>query len=323
MRCIFRFEAARKTRDISVENVTREIMSVDAMRITASALAVLLLTGIAGAEAPLGKQPGYTSRALSPLPNGQAVTKSIWAPGLDEGYVPQGVTFLNGRLFISGYLSTDPAQDRGPCRLFTLDPASGRVLSFLDLPAQCGHAGGLAKGPRGNIFVADSRHLFEIELSERSPGEPGQVVRTVALSGQLKGSFAASTADGIWLGAYERNGEPKLFRIPWAALRQPKISEAQAVEAIALPLLAQGAAFDGSGALWITRSSSKLGELLKIDRKSGAILLRFPMPIGIEDIGFEPDGALWSLSEAGSKRWNAWSAFYPLAFRLDVNLLKQ
>lgn len=292
------------------------------MRIATSAFAFLLLTGFAIAEGPLGKQPAYTSRQLSPLPNGQAVTRKFWLPGLEEGYVPQGVTFLNGRLFVSSYLSADPKQDRGPCRLFMIEPETGRVLSRLDLPAQCGHAGGLTKGQRGNIIVADTRHLFEIEITKQKPDEFGRVLRVIALVGKLKGSFAASTSDAIWLGAYEREGEPKLFKIPWAALQQPKISEAQATEAVALPLNAQGAAFDASNDLWVTRSGSKFGELLKLDRKSGAVLLRYEMPIGVEDISFEPGGALWSLSEAGSKRWNAWSAFYPLAFRVDVKLLK-
>jgi len=205
---------------------------------------------------------------------------------------------------------------------FMIEPETGRALAHLDLPAQCGHAGGLTKDPRGNIIVADTRHLFEIEMTKEKPEDFGRVLRVIALSGKLKGSFAASTSDGIWLGAYEREGEPTLFKIPWGALRQPKISEAQATEAIALPLNAQGAAFDASDDLWVTRSGSKFGELLKLDRKSGAVLSRHDMPIGIEDVSYEPGGALWSLSEAGSKRWNAWPAFYPLAFRIDVKLLK-
>ncbi len=252
----------------------------------------------------------------------QAITKRIWLPGLDDGYVPQGVTFQAGVLFISSYRSTDPKQDRGPCRVFAVDPETGGALSQIDLPPQCGHAGGIARGPGGNIVVADSRHIFEIEVSVRERGKLLRVVRVTALTGKLKGSFAAGTADGLWLGAYERSGDPKLYLIAWAKLRQPKLSEADAGEALPLPLLAQGAAFDGKGDLWITRSGSRFGELAKLDRKSGAVLARHAMPIGIEDISFEPGGALWSLSEAGSRRWNAWSAFYPLAFRIDVDRLR-
>ncbi len=292
------------------------------MRFALVALAVLAAAGTALADAPLGKKPGYTARELSTLPNTQAITKRIWLPGLDDGYVPQGVTFQAGVLFVSSYRSTEPKQDRGPCRVFAIDPETGEVLSQLDLPPECGHAGGIARGPQGNIVVADSRHVFEIELSQRERGKLMRVVRAVALTGKLKGSFAAGTADGLWLGAYERSGEPKLYRIQWTKLAQPKLSEADASKAISLPLLAQGAAFDAAGNLWVTRSGSRFGELVKLDRNSGAVLARHAMPIGMEDISFEPGGALWSLSEAGSQRWNAWSAFYPLAFRIDVDRLR-
>jgi hypothetical protein len=49
----------------------------------------------------------------------------------------------------------------------------------------------------------------------------------------------------------------------------------------------------------LTASSSKHGGLFKIDPKTGSILTRFEMVIGIEDIGFDSDGKLWSVSEAG------------------------
>ncbi len=292
------------------------------MRFAAAGFVLLGLTAGAFADGPLGAKPGYTARELSPLPNAQAITKRIWVPGLDDGYVPQGMTFQAGVLFISSYRSTDTKQDRGPCRVFAVDPETGRVLSHLDLPPQCGHAGGIARAPQGNIVVADSRHALEIEVSGLERGKLLRVVRAAGLTGKLKGSFAAGTAEGLWLGAYERSGDPKLYLVPWAKLRQEKLSEADASEAVSLPLLAQGAAFDGKGDLWITRSGSRFGELVKLDRKSGTVLARHAMPIGIEDISFEPGGALWSLSEAGSQRWNAWSAFYPLAFRIDVDRLK-
>jgi len=292
------------------------------MRTVAILFAFLALASAAQAQDVLGKRPAYTDRELTKFPNADAITAKIWLPGLDEGYVPQGVTFQGGVLYVSSYRSTDQKQDRGPCRVFALDPATGSVLSQLDLPSQCGHAGGIARGPNGNIVVADTRHVFEIGLSRNERGKMTGVVRSAALSGKLKGSFAAGTTDGLWLGAYERSGEPKLYRISWANLSQVKLSEADADEAIPLPLLAQGAAFDPAGGLWVTRSGSRFGELAKLDRKSGEVLARFAMPIGMEDISFEPGGALWSLSEAGSQRWNTWSAFYPLAFRIDVTRLK-
>lgn len=70
------------------------------------------------------------------------------------------------------------------------------------------------------------------------------------------------------------------------------------------------------------RSGSMFGELVKLERRSGVMVARFAMPVGAEGISFAPDGTLWTLSEAGSQRWNDWAAFYPLAFRFDPALLK-
>ncbi|MGZ8473064.1 MAG: hypothetical protein ACXW4N_06055 [Candidatus Deferrimicrobiaceae bacterium] len=85
---------------------------------------------------------------------------------------------------------------------------------------------------------------------------------------------------------------------------------------------AQGAAFDRRGNLWMTFSSSKHGELQKVDPTSGKVLAQYDMVIGIEDIGFDEDGRLWSVSEAGSLRWSKWSKTFPVVFQMDVTKLK-
>jgi streptogramin lyase len=100
------------------------------------------------------------------------------------------------------------------------------------------------------------------------------------------------------------------------------VSEQDATAAIALPTKAQGAAFDPAGRLWVTRSGSQFGELLQIDTGTGAVLQRFAMPAGLEDISFEPGGGLWAMSEAGSKRWLGWPTFFPVIFRLDPARLR-
>jgi streptogramin lyase len=91
---------------------------------------------------------------------------------------------------------------------------------------------------------------------------------------------------------------------------------------LSVPAFSQGAAFDNFGALWIMRSGSRLGELVRLDRRSGTVVARHAMPVGAEGISFAPDGLFWTLSEAGSQRWNDWPAFYPLAFRFDPKRLQ-
>ena len=270
---------------------------------------LLLLPSLGGADParasdPLGAAPGYTERALTPNPAAPAVTRRIWSPGLGDGFVPQGLTFAENALFLGAYRSTEPSQGRGSCRVFRIDPATGAVTGSLDLPPPCGHAGGLARGGPGRIWVADTRHLLEIEIDRPAHAGIGRAIRTVELSGDVRGSFAASTPGALWVGRYSKDGAPRLWRV-------------DATASLPLPLEAQGAAFDAAGMLWITRSGSRLGELLKADPRTGAIIARHAMPAGIEDISFSPDGGLWAVSEAGSRRWLAWPTFYPLIFRLD------
>jgi hypothetical protein len=281
-----------------------------------------VLAGTASADV-LGAKPTYSDRALSDVPNAAAMSDHIWAPGLDEGYVPQGLTFLDGAVYLGTYRSEDPRQGRGPCRIYRVDPRSGAVTGVLDLPPQCGHAGGLARGRPGQLWVADTRDIFEIRLDQGGGGAIGRVVGSMRLAGDLKGSFAAATADALWLGTYSKEPGARLYKLPFEKLTGTgALSEQDAAAAVALPTEAQGAAFDAAGRLWITRSGSRVGELLTLDPATGAVMQLLTMPAGIEDISFDSEGGLWAVSEAGSKRWLSWSTFFPLIFRLQGAFLR-
>lgn len=289
----------------------------------AGALAAALATIPCASADVLGRKPSYTGRALSVVPNAAAMTVRIWAPDLDHGFVPQGLTFAGGAVYVSTYKSEDPNQGRGPCRLYRIDPRSGAIWGALDLPPSCGHAGGLARGKAGRLWVTDTRAIFEIGLGS-GDGAIGTVLRSVSLTGALKGSFATGTADALWLGTYSKEPGAQLYKIPFEKLGPglDTLSEQNATAAIALPTRAQGAAYDAAGRLWVTRSGAELGELLQIDMATGAVLQKFAMPAGTEDISFEPEGGLWAVSEAGSKRWLGWSTFFPVIFRLEPGKLR-
>ncbi len=288
-------------------------------------LAVTFMTSPSFAEGPLGTAPTYTDKKLGllpdgPLPNEGAFMSRMWMPGLDEGFVPQGLTVVDEAVYVVAYKSVDGA-GRGPCRLFRLDPASGKATGTLDLPARCGHAGGAAKGAAGHLWVADTRDIFEVKLDGPAGAGIGKVTRHIRLTGQVKGSFAAGTGDAIWLGTYETYGEPRLYRFPLASLKD-ELSEQDADASVVVPQRAQGAAFDAKGQLWETRSSGSFGELVRLDQKSGAVVEKFAIPAGTEDIGFDANGHLWAVSEAGSKRWLSWATFFPVVFQVDMSRLR-
>ena len=277
----------------------------------------------------LGKKPSHVWGGPSSVANDQAITKMIWAPGVDDGYVPQGVTWADGAVYLSAYRSTDPKVDRGPCRIFKVDPENGNTLGQFDLPEDCGHAGGLAYAGKGILIAADTRRLYKIDMASAfPPGNPSNAVTaTVRLHGEVKGSFVDFDGSAVFVGTFERDAaKAKGHFLPLSVFETHNgktVDESAAVRSIPLPQEAQGAAFDKAGNLWITASSSRFGSLYRLDNKTGRVATSYEMVIGIEDIAFDDDGRLWSVSEAGSLRWQRWSKTFPVLFRVDPSKLKE
>lgn len=283
-------------------------------------LAVALPLSSRAGDAILGDRPRYTDRRLSAVPNAQALGKRIWAPGLDDGFVPQGLTVFGEEVLVAAYRSTDPKQDNGPSRLFRLARSDGRLLGGFDLPAAYGHPGGLAMAD-STLYVANSGRLIALALTPDPQSEP-RILGEWRVERGMGPSFLAGDNQALCFGPFRREGEAKLYRLPLerlAADRTKPITPADTDRAIPLPLLVQGAAVDAGGVLWISTSAgNRQGALHRIDAASGEVLARYPMPGGIEDLGFAADGRLWAVSEAGSQRWNRWDTFYPLVFEIDV-----
>jgi len=296
--------------------------------VVAYAIFFTLIPLTASATEVIGKKPRHVWGAPSSVPNDQAITKRIWAPGIDDGYVPQGVTWADGAIYLSGYRSTDPKIDKGPCRIYKVEAENGKTLGQFDLPDDCGHVGGLAYIGNGILVASDTRRLYKIQATSAFAGQTAStaVIATVKLGGQLKGSFIDFDGTSMFVGSYERDAEKaKGHFLPLSIFETHKdktVNEVIAVRTISIALEAQGAAFDKEGNLWIAASSSKFGALNKLDAKTGRLLSSYEMVIGIEDLAFDNEGRLWSVSEAGSIRWQKWSKTYPLLFRIDLNKLK-
>ena len=293
------------------------------MRALLTVVALCVLTPLAPASHadPLGVRPSYSERALSRVANSRAIDRRIWAPGIDDGFVPQGVTFAGGALYLASYQSRSKSRSRGPCRLYRIDPDSGKTMGTLDLPDTCGHAGGVARGPSGTLLVADTRVVFIVKLEGKAKGGIGRVVRSIRLEGDVRGSFAAGNGPFVWLGTYRKDATGKIYKFRIKALPDV-IDETMAVRSLELPRRSQGAAFDAKGRLWVSQSSGKFGTIARLDLKDGRIVESFSTAIGVEDLSFDPAGRLWTVSEAGSIRWSKWRQYFPVLYRLDVRKLK-
>lgn len=291
-------------------------------------ISATILANPAWAADPLGRKPGYNDGNISSVPNQQAITRQIWAPGLEEGYVPQGLTYHQGLVYISGYMSTNPKVGKGPCRVFSVSSKDGSLQGYFDLPDDCGHAGGLVVIDPETIIVSDTKKLYKINLARalEEKSSKNSVISTVNLGGALKGSFVDFDGKDIWIGSSEKTEDKaRAYRLSLSifdgSTQHKLVKENHALTSIPIPVSANGMAFDSSGNMWIACSNSRFGALYKINPNSGELYYKSEMVIGIEDLGFDPGGKLWSVSEAGSRRWSKWSKFYPVIFQVDTSLL--
>ena len=293
-----------------------------------------LLAGLAAtfafaafAAEPLGQKPTYVEPG-GPVPNEAALANRIWTPGLDESWVPQGLTVADDHVLVSSYRPTpDLKANTGPCRVFRIDAASGKTLGHFDMgEGVCTHAGGLAYLGGGKLFLADTRQVFLIDMEKAfASGSAAGHMKAVRISGELRGSFAAGDGKGMWIGTWTKE-QPKarMFRL------DPKlfddydgqtVDHARAVESIPIPLEAQGAAFGPDGDVWVSASSGKFGRLYRLDRQ-GNVKAQWDMVIGLEDIGFDRAGRLWAVSESGTRKYMHWDTKFPFVFSIDPAKLK-
>lgn len=298
----------------------------------AMALAAIGVAGCAatGGLEPAGQKPGYLDAATESVPNQQAIARRIWTPGLDDGFVPQGIAIADGFVLVSSYRpSPDLKSNTGPCRVFRIEIATGKEAGAFDLPpGVCTHAGGLAYLGDGMLMLADTRQLFRIDLAKAlatGKAEGAALRGSMKIAGELRGSFAASNGRDAWIGTWTKEAaKSKMFRLDPRLFDDydgQTVDEARAVETVPIPLEAQGAAFDRAGDIWVSASNSRWGKLYRLDRK-GAIKAQHDMVIGLEDLDFDASGRLWAVSESGTRKYLNWSAKFPFVFGVDVAKLR-
>jgi outer membrane protein assembly factor BamB len=278
---------------------------------------------------PLGDKPTYLKADLSSVANQNAIGTTIWAPGLDDGYVPQGLAHIDSTVLVASYKSVDPKVGSGPCRVFAVSTVTGKQTGYFDMPEDCGHAGGLVMIDTGTVIVSDTRMLYKIDLKRALEAKLAlpALLSVAKLSGLVKGSFVDFDGKDIWVGSSEKTPEKaRAYRLSLqifkARGKTATINETMALSSIPIPTEANGLAFNQKGEMWIAASNSKFGALYRLNPSTGEVMGQHDVVIGIEDLSFDQQGNLWSVSEAGSRRWATWRQTFPVIFRLDVAKLK-
>ena len=294
-----------------------------------AAAALVLAAGCAAApRAPMGEPPSYPVTLSAPLANGAAIGRTIWAPDLGDGFVPQGLAVAGRDVLLAAYRVDPLKQYPSRCRISRIDASSGKRERFVDMPAACGHAGGLAYLGHGLLVVADTHRLWRIDIDKAlSGGDVNAALRgTVNLAGALRGSFAAFDGKDLWIGTWSRDpGASRMYRLDpriFDELDGQSADAGRALGSIPIPTQAQGAAFDAHGTLWISTSNPVSGALHRIDRATGRVLASYDMVSGLEDLAFDGSGRLWGVSEAGAMKYLGWSRHFPVIFEIDVDQLK-
>ena len=152
-------------------------------------------------------------------------------------------------------------------RIHALDPASGRDVRALDVPAHAGTA-------------FDGKHLYQIAESRIQKIDPasGRVLGTIPAPGNGGDSGLAWAEGTLWVGEY----------------RARKIHQIDPETDTVLRTLESNRFVTGvtwvDGELWHGTWEGEQSEIRRVDPESGKVLEALEMPAGLIVAGLEADG---------------------------------
>lgn len=137
----------------------------------------------------------------------QASDTFVKIPGLDEGYVPQGMCALPGEglLVISAYHAENPSL------LFFVNADTGEcvkrlTITNLDGTLYKGHAGGIAAGDH-SLFIASDKLARRIDLTAALAAPDGASAPVLdELLTDTRASLACVTDGILWVGDFYASG---------------------------------------------------------------------------------------------------------------------
>lgn len=298
------------------------------MRRIALLIAALAIAEAASAQV-LGTKPSYIDGPPRSYANYEAITPRLWIPGLDEGWIPQGLALIGPHALVSAYQETDASKPK--CRVFRLELATGKPAGSFDMPAPCVHAGGITDIGGGFIVLADTRQDWRIDLEKALAAGSGEA----AARGMIKLGTGFGSAftffdgkdlwNGVWVDEKDAAGS-KIYRLPLSVFDREgtTVDKDVPLEIVPVPIRAQGGALDRKGNLWISSSlGPRYSYLYRVDPRTGTTLARYDMPSRIENIVFDKDDRLWAISEAGARKYHRPNdPDFPFIFEIDVAKLK-
>lgn len=127
-------------------------------------------------------------------------------PGLEDGFIPQGICESDDFFYISGYFN-----DKNASRLYVVNPENGEQVSYASLVNAdetpfTGHCGGIACV--GNyVYVASGNSLWLVSKDELLLAGGKPIHFLAELPTNVKASFAFYAENTLWVGEFHIEGE--------------------------------------------------------------------------------------------------------------------
>src|SRR3712207_2841963 len=152
-------------------------------------------------------------------------------------------------------------------KLNAFDPASGKVLRWIDVAADAGTA-------------FDGRHLFQLveDRIQKIDPKTGRVLATIPAPGRGGNSGLAWAEGTLWVGQYRDRKIHQIDPQTGAILRT--ITSDRFVTGVTWV----------DGELWHGTGEGDECEVRRVDPRTGEVLERLVMPVGVDVSGLESDG---------------------------------
>jgi glutamine cyclotransferase len=152
-------------------------------------------------------------------------------------------------------------------RLNALDPASGKTVRSIEVPAHAGTA-------------FDGRHLFQLfeDRIQKIDPKTGRVLATIPTPGGGGASGMAWAEGSLWVGQYREKKIHQIDPQTGAILRSIKCTR-----------FVTGVTWV-DGELWHGTWEGDESDLRRVDPQTGEVLERLEMPPGVGVSGLESDG---------------------------------
>lgn len=290
------------------------------------------------------------------IPSTEVATR-VFTPYQHDDFVPQGITNIyedpnsfdqeTGMIYVALYNKTVEGYIRRKKSIIAeLDPANDykvrRCFRLQGDNCKYGHNGGIAF-QHNSIYVATGGKVEVYPLPEYSQENAEKYVDLTATSAKLydvlgEASFTTIYNDTLWTGSYVLESDNQVAYIYGHALGSDGSIKRSKVY-YRIPFQVQGAAWTSIQNkdylfLSISAGGTNNSKILRYDRSELSLFREpeadtiFEVPSGGEDLTFDKEGDIWTVSESSSRYYqlresSPWKQFFPFVFEIKREILEQ